>query len=153
MLGDAAAGSRLRVMAGCRLRRWIAGSAALVAALTVAGCDGRWGLVDDSSSARLVNDLHAPVRLRLCSDNVCEHFAPPDEMLDPGSEWPVNVSSVGVPNVYGVFGAGGAKYGCLPLVTPYHRTEIRVRVSEHVPCRSAIDESRFWPDRWEAVEG
>ena len=117
------------------------------------GCDTRWGLVDDPSLALLVNDLPITVRLTLCDSNDCSDFYPPDELLDPGDTYPVNVSSVGVPNVYAVrLPSGERLLGCLPLVTPYYRPELRVAVSEHVPCKQDIDDERYWPARWEKLD-
>jgi hypothetical protein len=136
----------------------IAGSFLTVAALVVVtlssgvGCDTRWGLISEPSVALLVNDLPTPVRLRLCDSNDCSGFHPPDEVVKPAVTWQVNVSSVGVPNVYAVFGPGGERFGCLPLVSPHKRPEIRVAVSEHVPCRKEVDEERFWPARWEHMK-
>jgi hypothetical protein len=91
------------------------------------------------------------MRLRLCDDNDCGSFHPPNETLAPGEDWDwVNVSSSGVPNVYLVESPDETlRYGCLPLVTPSLRSKITVRTSEHVPCRSHIDEDQFWPKRWE----
>jgi len=89
------------------------------------------------------------VRLRLCSSNDCESFHPPNDVIAPGEIYGVNVSSVGVPNVY-LIGVNGLRVGCLPLVSPeLRRDEIRVLVSEHVPCRKELDEESFWPARWE----
>jgi hypothetical protein len=102
----------------------------------------------------LKNDLDDPVRLRLCSSNDCAGgFDPPDETLSPGDAWPVNVSSVGVPNVYLVGSPDGKRFGCLPLVSPDPRNdEITVLVSEHVACRNKLSEDDFWPARWARAE-
>lgn len=117
------------------------------------GCDTRWELMDEPSSALLVNDLPVPVRLTLCDSNDCSDFHHQrDAVLDPGGTFGVGVSSVGVPNVYAVRSPDtGRRLGCLPLVTPYFRSSLRVRVSEHVPCRREIDEDAYWPARWEAI--
>src|SRR6266511_5945710 len=111
---------------------------------------GSPGCVPDPNHARLVNDLDVHVRLRLCSSNDCQDgFYPPDELLPPGEDWQVNVSSRGVPNVYLVeTPAAEVRYGCLPLVSPAGKHEVAVRVSEHVQCRSHLDEEQFWPKRW-----
>jgi hypothetical protein len=109
------------------------------------------GCGSDPSVAVLRNDLDEPVRLRLCSSNDCAGgFDPPDETLSPGDTWRVNVSSVGVPNVYLVASPDGTRFGCLPLISPELRhEEITVLVSENVACRSDLSEDEFWPARWE----
>ena len=135
----------LRQMVRARLFRALLLLATGAAVLTAVGC-----ITDDPSVARLVNDQAIDVRLRLCSDNNCQDdFYPPDETLPPGEDWDVNVSSSGVPNVYLVESPDEKlRYGCLPLVTPSLRPKITVRTSEHVPCRSHVDEDEFWPRRW-----
>jgi hypothetical protein len=103
--------------------------------------------------AKMVNDLDAPVELRLCSSNDCGGFYAPKKTVQPGRSWSVNVSERGVPNVYLVQGLDGRRYGCLPFVAPSHRSEtIVVRVSEHVACRGTLDEKQFWPPRWERLK-
>jgi hypothetical protein len=127
----------------------LAAGAILLAALAF-GSTGLLGVGRDPSVARIVNDLNVPVRLRLCSSDDCRlGFYPPDGTLPPAEDWPVNVSSIGVPNVYLVASGRGARFGCLPLVSPALRPEIKVLVSEHVPCRGDLDEDTFWPRRWE----
>lgn len=122
------------------------GVLALMLALAACGCGS------DRSVARIVNDLDRSVRLRLCSSNDCLGFYPPDGTLPPGEDWQVNVSSVGVPNVYLVETPDeSGRYGCLPLVAPDWRPEVTVYVSENVPCRESLDENAFWPSRWEDV--
>lgn len=125
---------------------------ASVAGIVLTGCDVS-GVTRTPSVARITNDLSQSVRLRLCSSNDCSHgFYPPDETLAPTDSWPVNVSSIGVPNVYLVQRPDGTRLGCLPLVSPELRhTEITVRVSEHVACRAHIDEHSYWPRRWKEV--
>ena len=114
------------------------------------GCEVS-GITREPSVALIENDLTVPVRLRLCSSNDCKSFHPPNEVLAPGEATGANVSSVGVPNVY-LVSINGLRLGCLPLVSPdIRRTEIRVRVSEHVPCREDLNEDVFWPPRWEGV--
>jgi hypothetical protein len=130
-------------------------SAALVvtlAATICAACDVS-GVTRTPSAARLANDLNAPIRVRLCSSDDCRGgFDPPDETLKPGQSWPVNVSSVGVPNVYLVERPNGTRLGCLPLVSPQlRRTEITVNVSAHIPCHTNLDDHSFWPRRWERL--
>jgi hypothetical protein len=148
-------GSAVRILPRPRLRscwmpkffvRLILGAAL---GAIVAGCNVS-GVTRDPSHVRLTNDLHRAVRLRLCATNDCRHgFDPPDETLAPGQSWPVNVSSIGVPNVYLVEQPNGQRIGCLPLVSPsLRRSEIVVRVSEHVACRGGLDEHVFWPPRW-----
>jgi hypothetical protein len=125
----------------------------LLVIAVVAGCNVS-GVSRDPSVARLRNDLSTPVELRLCKSDECDDgFYPPKETLDPGDTWPVNVSSIGVPNVYLVQSSAGDRYGCLPLVSPKLRhDEITVLVSEHIPCRDHLDEESFWPPRWERLE-
>jgi hypothetical protein len=126
--------------------RWVS-LGALVSVLV--SCDVS-GVTGDPSVARFDNDLTVPVQLRLCSSDDCEDgFHPPKETLSPGDTWSVNVSSVGVPNVYLAQRTDGVRLGCLPLVSPKPRHErITVLVSEHVPCRDGLDEDSFWPARW-----
>ena len=114
-------------------------------ALVTGGCIG-----SEPSVARLVNDQNIDVRLRLCSENDCQSgFYPPDETLQPGEDWDVNVSPQGVPNVYLVESPDEkVRFGCLPLVTPSRKPKITVRTSELVPCSSHVDEDRFWPTQW-----
>jgi hypothetical protein len=131
-------------------------SAVLVVTLAVticAACDVS-GVTRTPSSARLTNDLSAPVRVRLCSSDDCRGgFDPPDETLKPGQSWRVNVSSVGVPNVYLVERQNGTRLGCLPLVSPqFRRTEITVDVSAQVTCHTNVDDHTFWPRRWERLK-
>jgi hypothetical protein len=125
--------------------------AALAAVLV--GCDVS-GVTRDPSVARLKNDLRVPVQLRLCSSDDCaDGFHPPKETLSPGDTWSVNVSSVGVPNVYLVQTGDGNRFGCLPLVSPKLKHErITVLVSEYVPCRDRLKEDAFWPVRWERMD-
>jgi hypothetical protein len=115
------------------------------------GCES--GFTREPSVAVIVNDLHFPVRLRLCSSNDCrDGFHPPDGTLRPGEDWQVNVSSGGVPNVYLVESEEEMiRYGCLPLVSPALRPALAVYVSEHIRCRDDLDEDTFWPARWERV--
>jgi hypothetical protein len=126
--------------------------AALTVGLALVGWSGcETGVTRDPSVAVIVNDLHFPVRLRLCDSDDCRAgFHPPDETLAPDEDWQRNVSSVGVPNVDLVESEDEAhRYGCLPLVSPELRPAITVYVSEHVPCRDDLDEDAFWPTRWE----
>jgi hypothetical protein len=128
----------------------LAAGAILLAALML-GSTGLLGVGRDPSVARIVNDLNVPVRLRLCSSDDCRHgfaFDSSDGTLRPGEDWPVNVSSIGVPNVYLVESGRGLRLGCLPLVSPALRPEIKVFVSEHIPSRGDLDEDTFWPRRW-----
>ena len=70
------------------------------AGLVLTGCNVS-GVTRTPSVARITNDLSQSVRLRLCSSDDCSHgFDPPDETLAPTDSWRVNVSSIGVPNVY-----------------------------------------------------
>jgi hypothetical protein len=127
--------------------------AIVAATLVLTGC-GLSGVTRAPSVAKIENDLGRTVRVRLCSSDGCSSgFYPPNEKLDPGGSWPVNVSSAGVPNVYLVESPDEtARYGCLPLVSPkLRRTTIVVRASERVPCRTEVDEHAFWPKRWRDV--
>lgn len=130
-------------------------TAALVVTLSAsicAACDVS-GVTRTPSTARLRNDLNQPIRVRLCSSDDCGgDFDPPNKTLAPGQSWPVNVSSVGVPNVYLVEHPNGTRLGCLPLVSPkLRRTEIVVNLSERVACHADVDDHTFWPRRWERL--
>lgn len=124
------------------------GLVGIVLAFVVTACTAD----SDPSIARIVNDLQSPVRVRLCASNDCKgEFYPRDGNLAPGGSLRVNVSSVGVPNVYLVETQDGDDIGCLPFVSPSWRPALDVGVSEAVPCRAGLDEDTFWPRRWQST--
>jgi hypothetical protein len=132
----------------------VSGALVVVLAATVcAACDVS-GVTRTPSVARITNDLRTPIRVRLCSSNDClGGFYPPKKTLMPGQNWGVNVSSIGVPNVYLVERQDGSRLGCLPLVSPQlRRTQMIVNVSALVPCQENVDEDTFWPRSWERLK-
>jgi len=124
------------------VRVGIAGACA-VAVLGLAACasDRTVGHVS------IINDTGSAVNVGLCNDDACRSgVLHNDGQLLAGHRFRVNVSSVGVPNVYLVRDASTQRVlGCLPLVMPHWTAPLTARVSQAVRCKSTYDEHKQWP--------
>jgi hypothetical protein len=85
-------------------------------------------------SISIVNDTNHPVRIDYCLDRQCESLQD-HWTLDPGRSIKTNISDASVLDRYLVRNSlRRRRLGCLPLRFDQKYDDVRVRISQAVPC-------------------
>lgn len=118
-------------------RRHLALVIVLAFGFVLCGCDS----IDPTSQffgVAFTNDTQVPINLKLCADSGCKHFHY-SVGWKPGQSARENVSDRDVLTRWLVQNASTKEtLGCLPLEFDQKYADVRVRISQAVPCPGAV---------------